>query len=301
MNEAAVLSALLRSDLRFFVRKSFQTILPGTAYLPNWHVDAIVHQLMRVHAGDIPRLLINQPPRSLKSICVSVAYVAWLLGHDPTRRVVVVSYSNELAAELHRQFRMVIDAPWYQALFPAMRPAKDSGTELVISNIQINAPVTSTAAVTKNGAIQEPREIEAPTALVMFMTPVTVPLDGPHASLKYFFEVDHCLRARQLRLVPRRHAAVIDGEPMHFIRRELARYGPHPFESVVAARVGGEIFELLFQVGRRLSEKNRRPLGTAAPRPMTRIAGSNRAHRIALLSQMADLEWDIGFSDHQIG
>src|ERR1035441_9724104 len=126
-------------------------------------------------------------------------------------------------------------------------------------------------------------------------------LDGPHASLKYFFEVDHCLRARQLRLVPRRHAAVIDGEPMHFIRRELARYGPHPFESVVAARVGGEIFELLFQVGRRLSEKNRRPLGTAAPRPMTRIAGSNRAHRIALLSQMADLEWDIGFSDHQIG
>jgi predicted phage terminase large subunit-like protein len=42
-----------------------------------------------------------------------------------------VSYSNEFAAELHRQFRMVIDAPWYRALFPAMRPAKDSGTELV--------------------------------------------------------------------------------------------------------------------------------------------------------------------------
>src|SRR5262249_61350346 len=74
---------------------------------------------------------INQPPRSLKSICVSVAYVAWLLGQDPTRRIIVVSYSNEFAAELHRQFRMVIDAPWYRALFPAMRPAKDSGTELV--------------------------------------------------------------------------------------------------------------------------------------------------------------------------
>jgi hypothetical protein len=70
MNDAAVLAALLRSDLRFFLWKSFQTILPGTAYLPNWHVDAIVHHLMRVHAGDISRLLINQPPRSLKSICV---------------------------------------------------------------------------------------------------------------------------------------------------------------------------------------------------------------------------------------
>jgi predicted phage terminase large subunit-like protein len=105
--------------------------LPGTPYLPNWHVGAIAHQLMRVQAGEISRLLINQPPRSLKSICVSVAYVAWLLGQDPTRRIIVVSYSSEFAAELHRQFRMIIDAPWYGALFPAMRPAKDSGTELV--------------------------------------------------------------------------------------------------------------------------------------------------------------------------
>jgi hypothetical protein len=125
MNDHAALAALLRSDLRYFVRKVFQTILPGTPYLSNWHIDAIVYQLMRVQAGDISRLLVNQPPRSLKSICVSIAYVAWLLGHDPTRRVIVVSYSNELAAELHRQFRMVIDAPWYRALFPAMRPARE--------------------------------------------------------------------------------------------------------------------------------------------------------------------------------
>jgi predicted phage terminase large subunit-like protein len=131
MNDAATFAAVLRRDLRFFIWKSFQTILPGTPYLPNWHVDAIVHQLMRVQAGEISRLLINQPPRSLKSICVSVAYVAWLLGHDPTRRIIVVSYSSEFAAELHRQFRMVIDAPWYRALFPAMQPAKDSGSELV--------------------------------------------------------------------------------------------------------------------------------------------------------------------------
>jgi predicted phage terminase large subunit-like protein len=67
----------------------------------------------------------------LKSICVSVAFVAWLLGHDPSRRIIVVSYSNEFAAELHRQFRIIIDAPWYRALFPRMRPAKDTGTELV--------------------------------------------------------------------------------------------------------------------------------------------------------------------------
>jgi predicted phage terminase large subunit-like protein len=131
MNDATVLAALFRSDLRFFIRKAFHTILPGTPYLPNWHVHAIVHQLIRINAGEVNRLLINQPPRSLKSICVSVAYVAWLLGHDPSRRIIVVSYSNELATELHRQFRMIIDSGWYRALFPRMRVARDTGTELI--------------------------------------------------------------------------------------------------------------------------------------------------------------------------
>ena len=131
MSDRAALAALLRSELRFFIWKCCETISPGAPYQRNWHVDAIVHQLLRVHRGEVSRLLINQPPRSLKSICVSVAYVAWLLGHDPTRRVIVVSYANELAAELHRQFRMVIDSAWYQSLFPAMRPARDTGYELV--------------------------------------------------------------------------------------------------------------------------------------------------------------------------
>jgi len=123
MNEHAALAAVLRTDLRAFVWKSFHTILPGTPYLPNWHIDAIVHQLMGVQAGAVSRLVINRPRRSLKSMCVSVACPAWLLGHDPTRRVIVVSYANEFAAELHRQFRMVIDSPGYRELFPAMRPA----------------------------------------------------------------------------------------------------------------------------------------------------------------------------------
>jgi predicted phage terminase large subunit-like protein len=131
MNDAQVLRSLLRAELRYFVRKVFQTVQPGTAFLPNWHIDAIVYQLMRVVAGDNRRLLINQPPRSLKSLCVSIAYVAWTLGHDPTRRIIVVSYSSDFAAELHRQFRMVIDAEWYRELFPGMRPAKDTGSELV--------------------------------------------------------------------------------------------------------------------------------------------------------------------------
>ena len=131
MNQHDVLAALLRSDLRFFIRKVFHEVEHGKLYLPNWNVDAIVHQLMLVQSGKVTRLLVNQPPRSLKSICISVAFVAWLLGHDPAMRIIVASYSQDFAAELHRQFRRVIDSSWYRALFPRMRAAKDSGTELI--------------------------------------------------------------------------------------------------------------------------------------------------------------------------
>jgi len=130
-DESAAFAALLRTDLRYFVWKCFKTIVPSKPYSRNWHIDAMVYKLLQVRDGEITRLLINLPPRSLKSICTSAAYVAWLLGHDPGRRIIVASYSNDLAAELHREFRMVIDAAWYRALFPAMRPAKDTGTELV--------------------------------------------------------------------------------------------------------------------------------------------------------------------------
>ena len=77
----------MRQDLGTFIAKVFQTVSPGDRYLHNWHIDAIVHELMQVHAGENRRLIVTQPPRSLKSICTSVAYVAWSLGHDPSHAV----------------------------------------------------------------------------------------------------------------------------------------------------------------------------------------------------------------------
>ena len=44
-------------------------------------------------------MIISIAPRHLKSICASVLFPAFLLGHDPTRKVVVVSYGGDLARE----------------------------------------------------------------------------------------------------------------------------------------------------------------------------------------------------------
>ena len=71
------------------------------------------------------RLIINMPPRALKSICVSVAWPAWLLGHDPTSRIMAASYSSALALKHSLDCRRVITAPWYQSLFPGTQLARD--------------------------------------------------------------------------------------------------------------------------------------------------------------------------------
>jgi hypothetical protein len=117
----AVLRAALRSDLGAFVAKVFQTVSPGDLYHHNWHIDAILFEIQRVMNGDNRRLIVTQPPRSLKSICTSVAFVAWCLGHDPSLRFICVSYSQDLAATFGRQFRAVVRSDWYRELFPGMR------------------------------------------------------------------------------------------------------------------------------------------------------------------------------------
>jgi predicted phage terminase large subunit-like protein len=76
-------------------------------------------------------LIINLPPRSLKSIAASVALPAWLLGRDPSRRIIAVSYSDELARKHARDARTVLEAAWYRRAFPATRvsPRKNTETE----------------------------------------------------------------------------------------------------------------------------------------------------------------------------
>jgi hypothetical protein len=76
------------------------------------------------------RKIINLPPRSLKSIIVSVALPAWLLGHDPSLQIIVVSYSDELARKLSRDFRTVVESKWYRDLFPGMILEKATETEI---------------------------------------------------------------------------------------------------------------------------------------------------------------------------
>jgi hypothetical protein len=110
--------AILRSDLGFFAERCFCELNPQTAFLMNWHIEVIAAKLAAVHQGKIRRLIINLPPRHLKSLMASVAFPAWCLGHDPSAQILCVSYAQDLADKLARDCRSVMTSPWYRRIFP---------------------------------------------------------------------------------------------------------------------------------------------------------------------------------------
>ncbi len=116
-----VLDAALRQDFAAFTEKSFGAVSPSDQFSPNWHIELIADRLMQCHRGELKRLIITVPPRSLKSICASVAYPAWLLGRDPTCRIICASYGQDLAAKHARDCPTVMNSPWYRQVFPKTR------------------------------------------------------------------------------------------------------------------------------------------------------------------------------------
>ena len=74
-----------------FIEFAFGVVNPGTTFVPNWHLEAMAHALERCARGECKRLIITIPPRYGKSLATSVAFPAWLLGIDPSLRIVCVS------------------------------------------------------------------------------------------------------------------------------------------------------------------------------------------------------------------
>ena len=123
------LNAAMRSSLLAFTEKSIIELNPGTPFLSNWHIDAVCHALDRVREGKVRRLAIALPPRHAKSLCVSVAFVAHLLGNNPSAKVMCASYTQPLATDLSRLTRRIMQCPWYREAFPKATLSAEKAAE----------------------------------------------------------------------------------------------------------------------------------------------------------------------------
>jgi hypothetical protein len=84
-------------------------------FIPGRHIDAIIDHLEAVSYGHIRRLLINVPPRHMKSLLVSVFWPAWEWTRWPERRFLYSSYAANLSTRDSLVCRRLIESPWYRA------------------------------------------------------------------------------------------------------------------------------------------------------------------------------------------
>lgn len=112
----------LSCDLRKFVTAAWPILEHDTPLSWNWHLDLICEHLTIIKEGrfkevfghDCEGIIFNVPPRTMKSLLITVFFPVWLWTSLPSMRFMCVSYADELSTDHSVARRNVIDSPWYQ-------------------------------------------------------------------------------------------------------------------------------------------------------------------------------------------
>ena len=146
-------TVLLRQDFGTFAARCFHELNPQTELAMNWHLEVIAAKLTAVREGKIRRLIINLPPRHLKSLMASIAFPAWCLGHDPSAQILCVSYAQDLADKLARDCRSIMMSPWYRQIFPTrLAPHRQAVQEFITTRQGYRLATSTGGVLTGRGA-----------------------------------------------------------------------------------------------------------------------------------------------------
>src|ERR1700732_1208494 len=144
---------LLRQDFVSFAVRCFQDLNPQAELAMNWHIEVIAAKLTAVQEGKIRRLIINLPPRHLKSLMASIAFPAWCLGHDPSAQILCVSYDQDLSDKLARDCRSIMMSPWYRQIFRTrLAPHRQAVQEFITTAHGCRLATSTGGVLTGRGA-----------------------------------------------------------------------------------------------------------------------------------------------------
>jgi predicted phage terminase large subunit-like protein len=158
--------ALYRVSFGAFAYAAYAVLHPNKPLVPNWHIKCICHHLeemsRQLETGDAvttetravsKHLVINLPPRSLKSFLISIAWVAWMLGRNPSLEIVCASYSEDLAHKFSRDCRVLMESRFYKRVFRTrLNPRKSTETEFETTKHGSRLATSIGATLTGRGA-----------------------------------------------------------------------------------------------------------------------------------------------------
>jgi predicted phage terminase large subunit-like protein len=112
-----VSAKIYSKSLQAFVEKAFRFSNGKRLSNSQLYINRIVFFLEQFLRGDFSKLLVNLPGRHLKTFVCSVCFPAFALGRDPTLKFMIVAYNEELAEDIVRQIREIMESSWYKATF----------------------------------------------------------------------------------------------------------------------------------------------------------------------------------------
>ena len=135
LNLTKLKAELYRKSFYEFSLEAFKTLHNGQELNYNWHIEYICDKLQleaeRIVRGEKrnKHILINVPPRTLKSELVNVFFSVYCWVLDDSIQFLSSSYSSSLSITLSTQARRVIESDWFRLHFPDVVLSKDENTK----------------------------------------------------------------------------------------------------------------------------------------------------------------------------
>jgi hypothetical protein len=107
----------LRADFTAFVKAAWPILEPGNSLSWSWHYNLIAEYLTLAAEKKCRRLIINIPPRTLKSILITVMFPVWVWTRSPQSSFACASYADKLSTEHSVKRRRLIESDWFRGLW----------------------------------------------------------------------------------------------------------------------------------------------------------------------------------------
>ena len=107
-------TALCEESLYHFIKAAWHIVEPGKVFYDNWHIQKICEALEKAQRGEIRRLIINIPPRHMKSTICAVMFPVWAWLQKPGTQFLFASYAGSLSMRDSVKCRRLIQHPWFQ-------------------------------------------------------------------------------------------------------------------------------------------------------------------------------------------
>jgi predicted phage terminase large subunit-like protein len=141
VSEVAAVRALCQASFYDFIRE-FWSVNIAEPPVWNWHIPYLAatsqEAAERVFRGEPKKFdyIFNVPPGTTKSTLLSVMFPAWCWIRKPSMRFICGSYTMQLALDLARKSRNIIESDKYRACFPEVVLRQDQNTKGYFTNTQ---------------------------------------------------------------------------------------------------------------------------------------------------------------------